>query len=55
MTKEQIGGIVRTIAASALGYAAGKGIIDSSLVNELAGAIGILAVGIWSIVSKKQA
>jgi len=52
-SKEQIGGIVRTIAAAAFGYLAGKGIVDGGSVEALSGAVSLLAVTIWSVVSKK--
>lgn len=54
MTKEQIFGIVRTVAAAGLGYLAGTGVIDGSTVNDLALAIATIGVAVWSVVSKKK-
>lgn len=53
MTKEQIGGIVRTLAASALAYAAGKGLIGPEMVNELSAAISTIFVAAWSVIAKR--
>jgi hypothetical protein len=53
MKKEQIFGIVRTIAAAAFGYMAGKGLIDGATVDLLAGAVATIGVAIWSFVSKQ--
>jgi hypothetical protein len=54
MTKEQLGGIVRALLAGVSGYLIGKG-WDAALVNEIAGAVGILVVSGWSLWSKKKA
>lgn len=54
MTKEQIGGIVRALLAGASGYLIGKG-WDAALVNEIAGALGIIVVSGWSLWTKKKA
>jgi len=53
MTKEQVGGIVRALLAAAAGYFVGQG-YDAALVNEIAGAIGVIAIAGWSIWAKKQ-
>lgn len=53
MTKEQVFGIVRTIAAAGFGFLAGKGYLDGASVEALAGAVATLGVAIWSVVSKK--
>lgn len=53
MTKEQVFGIVRTIAAAGFGFLAGKGYLDGTSVEALAGAVATLGVAIWSVVSKK--
>lgn len=53
MKKEQLFGIVRTIAAAGFGYLAGKGFIDGANVDLLAGAVATLGVAIWSFVSKQ--
>lgn len=55
MTKEQLGGIVRTIATSALSYAAGKGLLPPTMVADLAAALGVIAIAVWSVVAKKKA
>ena len=53
MKKEQLFGIVRTLAAAAFGYIAGKGLIDGATAEALAGAVATIAVAAWSVVSKK--
>jgi hypothetical protein len=55
MNKDQIFGIVRTVAAAAFGYLAGKGFIDGATVEALAGAVATIGVAVWSVVSKKKA
>lgn len=54
MTKEQFGGIARAVLAGVSGYLIGKG-WDAALVNEIAGAIGIIVVSGWSLWAKKSA
>lgn len=54
MTKEQLFGIVRTLAAFGFGYLASSGLIDGAAVETLAGAVATLGVAIWSVVSKKS-
>lgn len=54
MNGEQIGGLVRTGAAAVLGYFAGKGLLVGVDVPAVAGALGVLAVAVWSVVSKKK-
>ena len=53
--KEQIFGIIRTVAAAGFGFLAGKGYLDASMVEGLAGAIATLVVAVWSVTSKKPA
>lgn len=53
MTKEQVGGIIRTLAAAGFGYLAGKGLIDGGTVEALAGAVATLGVAIWSVLAKR--
>ncbi len=53
MTKEQFGGIVRALLAGVAGYFVGKG-YDAALINEIAGAAGVIVVAGWSIWAKKQ-
>lgn len=53
MAKEQVFGIVRTIAAAGFGYIAGRGLIDGATAEALAGAVATIGVAIWSVMSKK--
>jgi hypothetical protein len=53
MNKDQVFGIVRTLAAAGFGYLAGKGLIDGATVQALAGAVATIGVAIWSVVSKQ--
>lgn len=55
MAKEQVFGIVRTVAAAGFGFLAGKGYIDGATVEALAGAVATIGVAIWSVNSKKTA
>jgi len=55
MSGEEVGGIVRTIAAAGFGLLVGKGYIDAAMATTLAGAVGTVAVAIWSVVSKRKA
>lgn len=54
MNSAQIFGIVRTLAAAAAGYLASKGYLESSVVEEVAGAVATISVAIWSVLSKKD-
>lgn len=53
-SKDQVFGIVRTIAAAGFGYLAGKGVIDGATVEALAGAVATLGVAVWSVISKRE-
>lgn len=53
MDKEQVFGIVRTLAAAGFGYIAGRGLIDGATAEALAGAVATIGVAIWSVMSKK--
>lgn len=53
MNADQIGGIVRAVAAAVGGYFVGKGVIDASAVTSISGALATLAMAIWSVVSNK--
>ena len=53
ITGEQIGGIIRTVAAAGFGILVGKGIIDAETAAALTGAVGTIAIAIWSVWSKK--
>lgn len=55
MTAEEIGGLVRTVAAFAGGYFVSKGLIDNATMISIAGALGTLAVAAWSVISKRKA
>lgn len=54
MNKDQIFGIIRTVAAAGFGFLAGKGYLDGATVEALAGAVATIGVAIWSIASKKK-
>jgi hypothetical protein len=54
MNKEQIFGIIRTVAAAGFGFLAGKGYLDGASVEALAGAVATIGVAVWSVLSKKQ-
>jgi ABC-type proline/glycine betaine transport system permease subunit len=53
MNKDQIFGIVRTIAAAGFGFMAGKGWLDGATAEALSGAVATIAVAVWSVTSKK--
>jgi hypothetical protein len=53
MNKEQLFGIVRTVAAAGFGYLAGKGLIDGATVDALAAAVATIGVAVWSVFSKQ--
>lgn len=55
MNKEQIFGIIRTVAAAGFGFLAGKGYLEASMVEGLAGAVATLGVAVWSVAAKKPA
>jgi len=55
MIKEQIFGIIRTLAAAGFGYLAGKGLIDGETATALAGAVATIGVAVWSVLTKKPA
>ena len=54
MNKEQLFGIIRTVAAAGFGFLAGKGYLDGATVESLAGAVATIGVAVWSVLSKKQ-
>jgi hypothetical protein len=47
-TKEQVGGIVRTVLAGVSGYFIGKGWGDAVLWEAIGGAAVLLVTGLWS-------
>jgi hypothetical protein len=53
MNKDQLFGIVRTLAAAGFGYLAGKGLIDGATAEALAGAVATIGVAVWSFISKQ--
>lgn len=55
MTSEEIGGIVRTVASAGLGILVGRGWIDGETALMLSGAIGTIAVAVWSVWAKRRA
>ena len=55
MNKEQLFGIIRTVAAAGFGFLAGKGVVDGATAEALAGAVATIAVAVWSVISKKPA
>lgn len=54
MTKEEIGGIIRTIASAGFGMLVGKGYLDAETALALSGAIGTIAVAVWSVIAKRR-
>ena len=54
MNKEQLFGIIRTVAAFGFGYLSAKGTIDCATAEALAGAVATIGVAVWSVVSKKK-
>lgn len=55
MTGEQIGGIIRTIAAAGFGALVARGVIDAETATALAGAVSVIGVAVWSVWAKKKA
>lgn len=55
MNRDQLFGIVRTVAAAGFGFLAGKGVVDGATAEALAGAVATIAVAVWSVISKKPA
>jgi len=53
MNRDQLFGIVRTVAAAGFGFLAGKGVVDGATAEALAGAVATIAVAVWSVISKK--
>jgi len=54
MFKDQIFGVVRTVAAAGFGFLAGKGYLDGATAEALSGAAATIVVAVWSVVSKKK-
>ena len=55
MNSNELGGIVRAVVAGVGGYLVGKGYVDQATVEQVAGALGVLAVAVWSVVQKRRA
>lgn len=55
MTKEELGGIVRTILAAGFGVLVSKGLIDGETATALAGAVATIGVAVWSVLTKRKA
>lgn len=55
MGKEEIGGIVRAVAAALGGYLVGKGMLSETMASDLAGAVVIIATAVWSVIAKRKA
>jgi len=53
ISAEQVGGIVRALAAAIGGYFVGQGVIDAETSVALAGAAVTIATAVWSIWAKK--
>jgi hypothetical protein len=53
MTKDQVFGVIRTVVAAVAGFLAGKGYLDASMVEGVAGAVATIAVAAWSVIAKK--
>lgn len=54
MTKDQIGGFVRTGSAALIGYLTAKG-YDAGVVTQVVGALGVLVVAGWSAWTNRPA
>lgn len=55
MDSGQIAGIVRAVLAAAGGYLVGKGMVDQATVEQVTGAVAVIATALWSWYSKRQA
>lgn len=53
MNIEELGGVVRTLAAAGFGMLVGKGYMDSATATALAGAVGTIFVAVLSIRNKR--
>jgi hypothetical protein len=54
MHKDQLFGVIRTVAAAGFGFLAGKGYLDGATVEALAGDVATIGVAVWSIISKRK-
>jgi hypothetical protein len=55
MKNEEVGGIVRALAAALGGWLVSQGLVDSETGMAVAGAVTTLVVAAWSIYSKRKA
>lgn len=55
MNAQEVGGIVRAIAAGAGGVLVAIGYIDQQTVSVIAGSAATIGAAIWSVVSKRRA
>lgn len=55
MKAEEIWGVIRTILAAGSGWVVGTGWIDGQTYTALVGAVGVIFVSVWSIISKRKA
>ena len=55
MKSEEVGGIVRALAAFLGGWLVSQGLVDSETGMAVAGAVTTLVVAAWSIWSKRKA
>ena len=55
MTKDQLGGIFRTVLTAILTWLAAKGFFGTQMVAELAAAGSTLLVAIWSMWTNRPA
>ncbi len=53
MTSDQIGGVIRALAAGVGGYFVGQGLVDAETVTIIGGALATLAAAAWSIYAKR--
>ena len=54
MTSTVVWGVIRTILAAVAGYFAGNDLFTMDFANEAIAALGVLFVGVWSIVEKMK-
>ena len=55
MSSEELGGVIRTLAAAGFGYLTGHGYIDGATAQALAGAVATIGVAVWSVLAKRRA
>ena len=55
MDSAQFGGIARAVLAALGGYLVGQGMVDQATVEQVGGAIAVIATAVWSWYSKRKA